>query len=131
MADKAKAVFNGLIVITPEGVRTNAYQKNRNMILSPQASVETYPKLEIATDEVKCAHGASVAPVNFDQLYYLQSRGIPAIDAELMIINGFTDPVVQRLPEAGGVRARVMEALEQKHAVHPCGVTPVLQESRS
>lgn len=130
MADKAKAVFNGLIVIPETGVRTDAYQKNRNMILSPQASVETFPKLEIATDEVKCAHGASVSPVNFDQLYYLQARGIPPIDAELMIINGFTQPVIERLPEIASIRTRVMEALDHKHGVHPCGVTPILQAPR-
>lgn len=128
MADQAKAQFHGLIEITPQAMRTDATQKNRNMILSPQASVETSPKLEIATDDVRCAHGASVAPVSFDQLYYLQSRGIQAKDAELMIINGFTDPVVSKLPEHFGLRDRITQALASKHGLHPCGVDPTQEK---
>lgn len=115
MGDRSKAIFNGMIVITPEGRGTDAYQKNRNMLLSPQASVETFPQLEIATDEVKCAHGASIAPVNDEQLYYLTSRGISPSDAELMIIDGFTSPILSLLPDTAQLKSRVSEMIALRH----------------
>lgn len=96
--DQAKAIFNGNLVITKKGLGTNAYQKNRNLVLSKKATVHTIPKLEIATDEVTCAHGATVSPVDENQLYYLQTRGIPRDEAKKMVIDGFSAPVIQGLP---------------------------------
>ena len=111
MQDQSKAVFKGLIKITPDGARTDAYQKSKNLLLSSQASIETFPKLEIETDDVKVAHGASISPVNPDQVYYLQSRGISATEAESMIIDGFTQPVLTRLTEAFDLKNRVTLAM--------------------
>lgn len=113
MADQAKAVFNSGVSIPKHAVRTDATQKNRNMLLSPKAVIDTLPKLEIATDEVKCAHGASVSPVNPEQLHYLMSRGIARNEAQAMIIDGFTEPVISRLPDEA-LRARVQERLAEK-----------------
>ena len=98
MADKARAIFNGMIRITHEGANTSAYQKCRSLMLSPKATVHAIPKLEIATDAVKCSHGASVSMINPEQVHYLQSRGIPREEAEQMIIRGFTEFVMERLP---------------------------------
>jgi len=111
MGDQSKAVFNGLIRILQSGARTDAYQKSKNLLLSPQATIEAFPKLEIATDDVKVAHGASISPVNPDQIYYLQSRGISALEAETMIIDGFTEPVLTRLTEVFDLKSRVSTAL--------------------
>jgi len=99
MGDKARAVFNGKISIPHTATHTDAYQKNRNLLLSPQAVIDALPKLEIATDEVKCAHGASIAPVSDEQMYYLQSRGITRAEAESMIVDGFTEPALQKIKD--------------------------------
>jgi len=96
MADKARAQFNGCISITDKGIRTDAYQKSYNMLLSERAEVLSMPKLDIATDEVKCAHGASVSPIDETQVYYLQTKGIDKQTAEHMIIDGFTNPVIEK-----------------------------------
>lgn len=98
MDDNAKAVFNGMIRITETALNTDAYQKNRTLLLSKKASVHSIPKLEISTDQVKCSHGSSVTMVNPEQVHYLQSRGIPPAEAEQMIVQGFIEPVVQTIP---------------------------------
>lgn len=116
MADRARAIFNGNILITPKGTQTNAEQRNRNMILSENAVIDTLPKLEIATDDVQCAHGASVASVDPEQVYYLESRGISKNEAEEMIIEGFTNTVVDRLATES-LRERVRKAFHEKRSV--------------
>lgn len=98
MADRARAVFNGLIQVKKEALHCVAAQKAKSLLLSTKASVHAIPKLIIQTDEVKCNHGASVSSVNPEQLHYLQSRGIPRAEAERMIVRGFTESVVARFP---------------------------------
>mgnify|MGYP002148608240 CR=1 FL=1 len=78
--------------------------------------MQTIPKLEIAVDEVKCAHGASVSSVSEDQLYYLQCRGISKEDAEEMIVRGFIEPVVEKIPSEM-IRERVLKLLHSKGRV--------------
>lgn len=107
----SKIVFNGNIVIPPTGILTEAYQKNKNLLLSRQAEINTVPKLEIATDDVKCAHGASVSSVSEEQLYYARSRGIAAAEAEEMIVRGFTAQATLHLPE-DGLRERAEALLD-------------------
>jgi Fe-S cluster assembly scaffold protein SufB len=95
---KARSVFNAQIGIRP-GVRgCEAYQRNPNLLMSAGAQVETFPRLLISNDEVKCAHGATVASIAPEQLYYLQSRGISREEAERMIVEGFVESVLQRAP---------------------------------
>ena len=113
MADHSKAVFNGNLKIQSSGVRTSAYQINKNLILSDGATVDTLPKLEIDTDDVSCNHGASVSSVDPDQLYYLQSRGISEASAQKMIVDGFLAPVINEIP-LGFIRQRVFSELTQK-----------------
>ncbi len=98
MGGKSKAIFNGMIRITKAAKNTVAYQKCRSLLLSSKATVHAIPKLEIATDEVKCNHGASISTVNPEQVHYLQARGIPRSEAEKMIIRGFTEQVLEKLP---------------------------------
>lgn len=116
MADQASSVFNGLIDIAQAGLKTDAYQKNRNLLLSNQATIHTLPKLLIAADDVKCAHGASVSSVDENQLFYLESRGLSRDEAQSMIVDGFTEPVISRLP-GEDLQERVRSALTPKAQV--------------
>lgn len=113
LADKAHAVFNGNIVIPKEAVKSDAKQKNKNMMLSKEASVDTYPKLEIATDEVSCSHGASISPVNWEQVFYLQSRGISEADARALIVEGFAEPTLSRIVDED-LRDRMRDLIGMK-----------------
>lgn len=91
----SKAVFNGLIKIAREGQHTDSHQKTRSLLLSDKASAESLPRLIIATDDVQVSHGASMASIDEEQLFYMNSRGLSRKQAEAMIIEGFTEPVIQ------------------------------------
>ena len=80
--------------------QTNAYQSNHNLILSRTARAETIPMLEILADDVQCKHGASVGPIDDEQAFYLQSRGIPREAAQRLIVMGFIEPIIQEIPFA-------------------------------
>lgn len=96
--DQAAAVQYGIIKIWPEGQKTAGFQTMRNLLLSEGASADPIPVLEIEADDVKCSHAAAVGPVDPDQIFYLQARGIPAAPAERMVVQGFLEVVAQRLP---------------------------------
>jgi Fe-S cluster assembly protein SufD len=85
----SRTVFNGLIKIEQTAPYTEAFQKNKNLILSKSATIDSYPKLLISNDNVKCAHGSSTSTLEPDQAYYLQARGISNQDAEQMLLKGF------------------------------------------
>jgi Fe-S cluster assembly protein SufD len=87
--DEAHSIFNGVITIDKGAHHTEAYQKNKNLLLSDRATVDTFPKLFIWNHDVKCAHGSSVSQLEPDQFYYLQSRGIDQAAAEVMLLKGF------------------------------------------
>jgi Fe-S cluster assembly protein SufD len=106
------AVFNGNIEITIEGLRTQAYQSNKNLLLSSTAQVHTLPKLEIATDDVKCSHGASVSSLDPNQIFYLESRGISREQSEKMLIQAYTYPLVSKIPDAE-IRKRYLSQIEE------------------
>jgi Fe-S cluster assembly protein SufD len=114
-SDRSRVVFNGNVEIDPGCSQTEAFQKNRNLVLSGQAAIETFPKLVIANDDVKCAHGATVSAIEPEQLYYLQARGIPPIEAEQMIVSGFTQPVADAL-SSEDLRARAIRIFEGRSA---------------
>lgn len=101
MGASSKAVFNGLIQIRKNAVDCNASQKSKSLLLGAKATVHAIPKLIIQHDAVKCSHGASISNVNPEQVHYLQSRGISKIEAERMIVRGYTEPVLGRLPTEG------------------------------
>jgi Fe-S cluster assembly protein SufD len=82
-------VFNGRIHIHPHSPRSDATLSNRNLALHPDAQINTKPELEIYTDDVKCAHGATVGQISADSLFYLQSRGLSERDARRMLCRAF------------------------------------------
>jgi Fe-S cluster assembly protein SufD len=98
LQDTAKAVYAGLIRIEKGAARSDAYQANRNLVLSDHAKATSIPMLEIDNNDVRCTHGATVGPVDPQSLFYLQSRGIPAATAKRMIVQGFFGEVLERIP---------------------------------
>ena len=98
MADRSKAVFNGRIHIHPDAQKTLAELSNKNLLLSDKAQINTKPELEIYADDVKCAHGATVAQLNETAKFYLQSRGISAQEADIMLSFGFINELLESIP---------------------------------
>src|SRR3712207_2553589 len=86
---------------------------NRNLLLSDKAKADSIPRLEIEANDVRCTHGATVAPVDPEQIFYLQARGLPHDEAERTIVEGFFEPLLEAIP-AASVRERVRTALVQK-----------------
>jgi len=119
--DVARSVYSGLVHLRPTAQKANAFQTNRNLVLSEGASAESIPNLEIEANDVKCSHASTVGPIDDDQLYYLESRGIPPADAERLIILGFFDDVLERLPVSAlsdGLRRSVVDKLEHRRTSH-------------
>ena len=98
LQDTARAVYAGLIRIEKGAARSDAYQANRNLVLSDHAKAPSIPMLEIDNNDVRCTHGATVGPVDPLSMFYLQSRGIPAATAKRMIVQGFFGDVLDRIP---------------------------------
>lgn len=97
IGDSAKAVFNGRIHIHQDAQKTLAELSNKNLLTSNKAEVDTKPELEIYADDVRCAHGATVAQLDSDSLYYLQTRGIDREQAQVMISFGFINELIQAI----------------------------------
>jgi Fe-S cluster assembly protein SufD len=106
--DDAQSVFTGLLRIEKEATRTSTFETNRNLVLSDNAKAQSVPNLEILCDDVVCGHASSVGPLEKDHLYYLQSRGLGRERAERLLIRGFFQEVIDRLPLAN-VAAPVSE----------------------
>ncbi|OGC76802.1 MAG: Fe-S cluster assembly protein SufD [candidate division Zixibacteria bacterium RBG_16_40_9] len=113
LLDSAYAVYSGLIKVEKQAQRTDAYQANRNLLLSDKAKADTLPKLEILANDVRCTHGATVGPIDPEQFFYLISRGIEDKDARKLLIEGFFDEVLGRIKE-DGFKDKVKEFLGQK-----------------
>jgi Fe-S cluster assembly protein SufD len=111
----SRAVYEGAIRAWPGAQKTNAYQSNRNLLISGKARVDSLPTLEIEANDLRCTHGATVSQVDESQLFYLMSRGIPRIEAVRLIVEGFFQPSLDRLPESlQGLRARLAGAIAAK-----------------
>ena len=100
VADRARAVFNGRIHIHRDAQKTLAELNNRNLLLSDKAEINTKPELEIYADDVKCAHGATVAQIDKQALYYLQTRGVSRSKAQVMLNFGFINELIDLMPNA-------------------------------
>lgn len=114
---KARSIYTGLIRVRPGARGTNAYQTNRNLKLSDDAWAESVPNLEIENNDVKCSHASTVSPVDDDQRFYLESRGVPTGEAERLIVAGFLDEVITELavPSAAqGLRRSVAAKLARQ-----------------
>jgi Fe-S cluster assembly protein SufD len=101
--DHSRSVYTGLIKVEKDGRGTNAYQTNRNIKLSEHAWVESVPNLEIETNDVRCSHASTVGPIDEDQRFYLESRGVRTDVAERLIVAGFFDEVLEEFPVPGVV----------------------------
>ena len=90
-----RSIWHGMIYVDPEAKKTDAYQSNKNLVLDESADVKSVPGLEIHNDDVKCSHGATIGNIDAEEMYYLQARGIPPKEAELLIVEGFCNQVIQ------------------------------------
>ncbi|MDB4837669.1 Fe-S cluster assembly protein SufD [Marinomonas sp.] len=98
VADRARAVFNGRIHIHKDAQKTLAELNNRNLLLSDKAEINTKPELEIYADDVRCAHGATIAQIDKQALYYLQTRGVSRAKAQVMLNFGFINELIDLMP---------------------------------
>lgn len=111
--DNATAVFNGKIFVQPQAQKINAFQSNKNILLSDGASVNTKPQLEIYADDVKCSHGCTVGRLDEEGLFYLQSRGISKETAKALLVNAFAVDILEHIkPDA--LRAHVEQLIHER-----------------
>jgi Fe-S cluster assembly protein SufD len=96
----ARSVYSGLIKVEEGAQKTDAYQQNRNLVLSRNARADSTPNLEIGANDVRCTHGATISRVEEEHLFYLQARGIERTEAQKLIVEGFFRPVIDRIPVA-------------------------------
>ena len=108
-------MYSGWVHVRPGAQKTDAMQTSRNIVLSDRAKADAIPNLEIEANDVRCGHAASVGPVEEETLFYLQSRGIPRAEAERLIVFGFFQEVLDRIPLAE-VRDGVSHAIERELA---------------
>lgn len=113
VADRARSVFSGLIHVEKQAQQTDAYLQNRNLLLSGTAKADAIPRLEIEANDVRCTHGAAVAPVDPEQVFYLRTRGLTHDEAERLIVAGFFEPLLETIP-VEGLRERLRAALAEK-----------------
>ncbi|MBI4062517.1 SufD family Fe-S cluster assembly protein [Candidatus Gottesmanbacteria bacterium] len=99
LADAASFTYDGAIRVEPKAQKTDAYQRNENLLLSDQAHAESKPKLEILANDVRCTHGATIGSVRDDELWYLASRGIEKKEAIALIARGFLGSVVEKISD--------------------------------
>ncbi len=113
LKDRARSVYQGYVKVYPHAQKTNAYQANRNLMLSKQARADSIPGLEIEADDVRCTHGATAGQIPDEYTFYLMARGIDRTNAERMIIQGFFEEVLNRIP-VEGVRNKLEAEIARK-----------------
>ena len=113
LRDTSSAVWRGMIRVEEDAQKTNAYQENRNLLLSKQAHADSIPGLEILANDVRCTHGATLGQVDREQLFYLMARGLSRGEAERLIVRGFFQDVLDRI-ELEPVREALGAALEAR-----------------
>lgn len=115
--DHSTSIYTGLIRVAAAAAGTNAFQTNRNIKLSEHAWAESVPNLEIENNDVRCSHASTVSPVDPEQRFYLESRGIPTFVAERLMVEGFFREVIARLPVpelAGHLEAAIASKLDAR-----------------
>ncbi|MDW8325367.1 MAG: Fe-S cluster assembly protein SufD [Anaerolineales bacterium] len=113
LKDRSRSVWQGMIYVAPGAQKTDGYQANRNLVLSPHARADSIPGLEIMADDVRCTHGATVGKLEEEHIFYLMTRGLTRREAERLVVDGFFDPILQRIPFEG-VRERLKRSIEAK-----------------
>ncbi len=97
LSGNARGVFNGRIIVRPQAQKTDAVQRNKNLLLSNTALVNTKPELKIYADDVKCKHGATIGRMDPDQIFYLRSRGLAAEDAKSILVYAFISDMIEKI----------------------------------
>jgi Fe-S cluster assembly protein SufD len=113
LLDQAKTIFSGLIVVDPDAQKTDAYQSNRNLMLSDDAEAHSLPGLEIQANDVRCTHGATSSRIPAEQEFYLQSRGIAKAQADELLVFGFFEEVLGKI-ENQELHDRLRELIEAR-----------------
>jgi Fe-S cluster assembly protein SufD len=113
LRDRATSVWRGMIRVEPDAQKTNAYQENRNLLLSDRAHADSIPGLEIMANDVRCTHGATIGQVDREQLFYLMARGLSRAEAERLIVRGFFADILDRI-ELEPVREALGAVLEAR-----------------
>jgi Fe-S cluster assembly protein SufD len=113
LLDESRSVWQGMVYVSPDASKTDGYQTNRNLVLGKNARADAIPGLEILTDDVRCSHAATVGKIDATQTFYLESRGIPKMDAAKLVVEGFFDDIMQRIPFEG-IRQRFQDAIHEK-----------------
>jgi Fe-S cluster assembly protein SufD len=117
LLDHAKTIFSGLIVVDPDAQKTDAYQSNRNLMLSDEAEANSLPGLEIQANDVRCTHGATSSRIPPEQEFYLQSRGIKKEQADELLVFGFFEEVLGQI-ENPQLRERLTNIIRRKLKDH-------------
>ena len=99
LSGTASCVIDGGIRVEKQAQKTDAYQRNENILLSPHAHAESKPSLEILANDVRCTHGATVGPVSAEEVWYLTARGISGPTAEKLIVSGFLKSAIDKISE--------------------------------
>jgi Fe-S cluster assembly protein SufD len=99
--NRARSVYSGLIRVRKGAHGSNAFQTNRNLVLSEGAHADSVPNLEIEENDVRCSHASTVGPIDDEQRYYLESRGVPPAAADRLIVSGFFGDILDRAPALG------------------------------
>ncbi|MBN1416334.1 MAG: Fe-S cluster assembly protein SufD [Bacteroidales bacterium] len=111
--ENATGAFNGKIYVSKDAQKTQAYQKNNNLLLSPGARMNTKPHLEIYADDVKCSHGATVGRLDSEAMFYLRSRGISEKEARQLMMYAFADEIIGKI-QVGLLRDRIIEMVDKR-----------------
>jgi Fe-S cluster assembly protein SufD len=115
LAGRSSTVWRGMIHVDPGAQKTDAFQVCRNLLLSKKAHADAIPGLEIQADDVRCTHAAAISQLDKEQMYYLRTHGLPESESQRLIIDGFLQELVARLPE-GRIRELAGGALEERLA---------------
>jgi len=115
LRDSARTVWRGNIRVFPTAQKTDAYQANRNLQLSDKSRADSIPGLEIEADDVRCTHGSTIGQIEEEPMFYLETRGVPEIEARRLIVEGFFAPVIERIPLAE-TRDRLIDEIGKKIA---------------
>lgn len=113
LKERSRSVWQGMIKALPGSQRIDGFQANRNLVLERTARADSIPGLEIQADDVRCTHASTIGQLDETEIFYLMSRGIPRATAVRMVVQGFFDPVMQRIP-IEGVRERIAERILEK-----------------
>jgi Fe-S cluster assembly protein SufD len=113
LTEASRSIWRGMVHVDPGAIGADGYQANRTLMLSDQARAESIPGLEILADDVHCSHGVSIGELDPEEIFYLRSRGISPEDSRRLLINGFFEPVLEKISQ-NDIRRKVRGTLEEK-----------------